>query len=143
MYSIKCPGGRVVKGPPPGNYWRCLEENLWKNHADNRIWWGEDKNQVPAIKRFLSEVKQGIVPETIWTYKEVGHTQEAKKSLLEIFGKDFEVFTTPKPVELLKRVVRLCTDEDAIVLDAFAGSGTTAQAVLEINERTEGHGALF
>ncbi len=134
VYAIKCPGGRVIKGPPPGNYWRVSEENLWRLHTDNRIWWGEDKNQVPAIKRFLTEVKQGLVPETIWTYKEVGHTQDAKRSLLDIFGDDFQVFTTPKPVELLKRIIRLCTEEDSIVMDAFAGSATTAHAVLEMNK---------
>jgi len=138
VYSIKCPGGRVIKGPPPGNYWRVAEEKLWRMHEDKRIWWGSDSNQVPAIKRFLSEVKQGLVPETIWTYKEVGHTQDAKRSLLDIFGDDFEVFTTPKPVELLKRIIRLCTDDDAIVLDAFAGSATTAQAVLEMNKQESG-----
>jgi adenine-specific DNA-methyltransferase len=138
IYSIKCPGGRIIKGPPPGNFWRLSEENLWKNDSDNRIWWGEDKNQVPAIKRFLSEVKQGLVPETIWTYKEVGHTQDAKRSLLEILGKDFQVFTTLKPVELLKRAIRLSSDEDAVILDAFAGSGTTAQAVLELNREDGG-----
>src|SRR5881394_2572816 len=138
VYSIKCPGGRVIKGPPPGNYWRVAEEKLWRMHEDKRIWWGSDSNQVPAIKRFLSEVKQGLVPETIWTYKEVGHTQDAKRSLLDIFGDDFEVFTTPKPVELLKRLIRLCTDDDAIVLDAFAGSATTAQAVLEMNKQESG-----
>jgi adenine-specific DNA-methyltransferase len=134
-YSIKCPGGRVIKGPPPGNYWRVAEEKLWRMHEDKRIWWGSDNNQVPAIKRFLTEVKQGLVPETIWTYKEVGHTQDAKRSLLDVFGADFEVFTTPKPVELLKRIIRLCTDDDAIVMDAFAGSATTAQAVLEMNKQ--------
>ena len=133
-YSIKCPGGRVIKGPPPGNYWRVSEENLRRLDAEGRIWWGGDKNQVPAIKRFLTEVKQGLVPETIWTYKEVGHTQDAKRSLLDIFGDDFETFTTPKPVELLKRIVRLSTGDDAIVMDAFAGSATTAQAVLELNK---------
>jgi len=137
-YSIKCPGGRVIKGPPPGNYWRVSEEKLWRLHADKRIWWGGDANQVPAIKRFLSEVKQGLVPETIWTYKEVGHTQDAKRSLLEIFGDDFQVFTTPKPVELLKRVIRLCTGEDGIVIDAFAGSATTGQAVIELNKDDSG-----
>ena len=78
-------------------------------------------------------MKQGIVPETIWTYKEVGHTQDAKKTLLEIYGKDFEVFTTPKPVDLLKRIIRLATEGDSIVLDAFAGSATTAHAVLDMN----------
>ncbi len=138
VYSIKCPGGRVIKGPPPGNYWRVSEENLWRLHSENRIWWGGDQNQVPAIKRFLTEVKQGLVPETIWTYKEVGHTQDAKRSLMDIFGDDFKVFTTPKPVELLKRIVRLCTEEDSIVMDAFAGSSTTAQAILEINKEESG-----
>jgi adenine-specific DNA-methyltransferase len=134
IYSIKCPGGRVIKGPPPGNYWRVSEENLRRLDADGRIWWGGDKNQVPAIKRFLAEVKQGLVPETIWTYREVGHTQDAKRSLLEIFGDDFQTFTTPKPVELLKRILRLSAEDDAIVMDAFAGSATTAQAVLEMNK---------
>lgn len=137
IYSIRCPGGRVIKGPPPGNYWRVSEENLWRLNADKRIWWGEDENQVPAIKRFLSEVKQGLVPETIWTYKEVGHTQDAKKELLEVFGEDFQAFTT-KPVELLKRIIRLSTDEDSIVMDAFAGSGSTGHAVLEMNAQDNG-----
>jgi adenine-specific DNA-methyltransferase len=137
IYSIKCPGGRLIKGPPPGNYWRVSEENLWRLHADKRIWWGEDGNQVPAIKRFLSEVKQGLVPETIWTYKEVGHTQDAKKELLEVFGEDFQAFTT-KPVQLLKRIIRLCTEDDSVVMDAFAGSGTTGQAVLDMNAEDNG-----
>jgi adenine-specific DNA-methyltransferase len=138
VYSIKCPGGRAIKGPPPGNYWRVSEENLWRLHRDKRIWWGKDENQVPAIKRFLSEVKQGLVPETIWTYQEVGHTQDAKRSLLDIFGEDFQVFTTPKPVELLKRIVRLSTNDDSIVMDAFAGSATTGQAVLKLNKEDGG-----
>jgi adenine-specific DNA-methyltransferase len=93
---------------------------------------------VPAIKRFLSEVKQGLVPETIWTYKEVGHTQDAKRTVMEIFGDDFEAFTTLKPVPLIERLIRLCTDENSIVMDAFAGSGTTAQAVMEINRKDNG-----
>src|SRR5262249_14750706 len=117
-----------------GRYWVVSEENLWRLHTEKRIWWGADQNQVPAIKRFLSEVKQGLVPETIWTYKEVGHTQDAKRSLLDIFGDDFQVFTTPKPVELLKRIIRLCSDEESIVMDAFAGSATTAHALLEMNK---------
>jgi adenine-specific DNA-methyltransferase len=137
-YSIKCPGGRVIKGPPPGNYWRYSEEKLWKMHEDNRIWWGADQNQVPAIKRFLSEVKQGLVPETIWTYKEVGHTQDAKKTLLEIFRDDLPSFTTVKPVDLLRRIIRLSSDEDSIILDSFAGTGTTAHAVAAMNREDGG-----
>jgi adenine-specific DNA-methyltransferase len=139
VYAITCPGGRVINGPPPGNYWRYSEERLKELDTDNRIWWGGDKNQVPAIKRFLTEVKQGLVPETIWTYKEVGHTQDAKKELLAVFNEDFQVFTTPKPVMLLKRIVQLATDEDSIVLDCFAGSGTTAQSVLALNGEDGGN----
>ena len=74
-YAIRCPGGRVIAGPPGGRYWRCSEEKFRELDDDNRIWWGTNGNQTPALKRFLSEVKQGLVPETIWTYKEVNHTQ--------------------------------------------------------------------
>ena len=137
-YAIRCPGGRLVKGPPPGTFWRYSEKKFWKLNDDNRIWWGADGNQVPAVKRFLSEVKQGLVPETIWTYKEVGHTQDAKKTLLQLFPNDFPDFTTVKPVDLLKRIVQLSTDKDSIVLDSFAGSGTTAQAVLALNREDGG-----
>ena len=139
VYSITCPGGRAIKGPPPGNYWRYSEEKFWKLDKDNRIWWGEDRNQVPAIKRFLTEVKQGLVPETIWTYKEVSHTQGAKKTLLQIFPDNFPDFTTIKPVELLSRLIMLSTDKDSIVLDSFAGSGTTAHSVLALNQQDGGN----
>ena len=138
-YAIECPGGRVINGPPPGRFWVVSEANFRRLDGDNRIWWGSDKNQVPSIKRFLADVKPGLVPETIWTYKEVGHTQRAKKTLLEIFPTDFPGFTTLKPVELVTRIVRLCTDEDSIVLDSFAGSGTTAHAVLALNKEDGGN----
>ena len=134
VYAITCHGGRVIEGPPSGRFWVISEDKFLAMDADNRIWWGEDQNQVPAIKRFLSEVKQGLVPETIWTYKEVGHTQDAKKTLLQIFPKNFPDFTTSKPVGLLARIIRLSTDKDSIILDSFAGSGTTAHAVLALNK---------
>ena len=137
-YAITCPGGRVIEGPPPGNFWRYSEDRFWDLDKDNRIWWGEDRNQVPAVKRFLSEVKQGLVPETIWGYREVGHTQDAKKTLLQIFPKNFPDFTTTKPVGLLQRIISLSTDKDSIVLDSFAGSGTTAHAVLALNKEDGG-----
>ena len=139
VYSITCPGGRIIEGPPPGNFWRYSQENFHRMDEDGRIWWGEDKNQVPAIKRFLSEVKQGLVPETIWTYKEVGHTQDAKRTLLQLFPNDFPDFTTVKPVGLLKRILQIATDKDSIILDSFAGSGTTAQAVLALNREDGGN----
>ena len=137
-YSIKCPGGRQIDGPPPGNYWRYSEEKFWELDRDNRIWWGSDANQVPAIKRFLAEVQQGLVPETIWTYQEVNHTQGAKKTLLQLFPDQLPGFTS-KPFELIQRMVLLSTDSDSIILDSFAGSGTTAHAVLAQNREDGGN----
>ena len=138
VYSIQCPGGRMIDGPPSGNYWRYSREKFWELDKNNRIWWGRDQNQVPAIKRFLSEVKQGLVPETIWTYQEVDHTQAARKGVLQVFPEAPPTFTT-KPVDLLKRIVRLSTDKKSIVLDSFAGSGTTAHAVLALNKEDGGN----
>lgn len=138
LYSIRCPGGRVIAKPPGGRYWRCSEEKLWELDQDNRIWWGADGNQTPALKRFLSEVKQGLVPETIWTYKEVNHTQGARKTLLQLFPDEPPNFTT-KPFELIQRIIALSTDPDSIVLDSFAGSGTTAHAVLAQNKEDGGN----
>jgi adenine-specific DNA-methyltransferase len=78
-YPITCPSGRELAGPPPGTYWRVSKRKFDELDADRRIWWGTDGNNVPAIKRFLTEVKDGRVPQTLWTYAEVGHTQEGKK----------------------------------------------------------------
>ncbi|MDE2872850.1 MAG: site-specific DNA-methyltransferase [Gemmatimonadota bacterium] len=105
---------------------------------DNRIWWGTDGNLSPAPKRFLAEVRQGLVPETIWTYQEVNHTQGARKMLSQLFPDDLPGFTT-KPFELIQRMVLLSTDPDSIVLDSFAGSGTTAHAVLAQNREDGGN----
>ena len=140
-YKVTCPGGRIIPGPPSGSYWRMSEEKLWELDADNRIWWGEDGNNVPAPKIFLSEVRDGRVPQTIWHWSDVGHTQDAKKELLRIldFSDSGDVFVTPKPSELVGRIVELATDENSIILDSFAGSGTTAHAVLEANKRDNGN----
>ncbi len=138
IYSIQCPGGRVVPGPPPGSYWRYSEKKFWEMDRDNRIWWGKDRNQVPAPKRFLSEVRQGLVPQTLWTYKEVNHTQGARKTLLQLFDQQAPTFTT-KPFELIQRAVQIATDPDSIILDSFAGSGTTAHAVLAQNKADGGN----
>lgn len=139
-YKIQCPGGRVVDGPPPGSYWRVSEDKFWDMDRDGRIWWGEDGNNVPAPKIFLSEVKAGRVPQTFWDWTEVGHTQDAKKELMKILNSEGadDVFVTPKPVELLSRVLELATNEHSIVIDSFAGSGTTGQAVLSANKRDGG-----
>lgn len=139
-YSIKCPSGRIIDGPPSGSYWRVSEEKFWEMDRDNRIWWGEDGNNIPAPKIFLSEVKNGRVPQTFWDWPEVGHTQDAKKELISIlnFGSSEDVFVTPKPVRLLERIMELATTEHSIVLDSFAGSGTTGHAVLAANQKDGG-----
>ena len=137
-YAITCPGGRVIDGPPAGRFWSVSEASFRELDRDNRICWGSDGNQVPAVKRFLTEVQPGLVPETIWTYKEVNHTQGAKKTLLQIFPESLPDFTT-KPFELIKRMVLLSTDPDSIVVDSFAGSGTTGHAVLAQNREDGGN----
>ena len=137
-YPITCPGGRVISGPPGGSYWRVSEETLWELDADHRIWWGEDGDNVPRIKRFLSEVQEGLIPQTVWDYSEVGHTQEAKQEYLQILS-GLEVFTTPKPVALVKRILQIATSTGDIILDSFAGSGTTGHAVLEVNRGDAGN----
>ncbi|MCC6561013.1 MAG: site-specific DNA-methyltransferase, partial [Xanthomonadales bacterium] len=140
-YPITCPSGRVISAPPSGMYWRVSKEKLAELDADKRIWWGRDGNNVPALKRFLSEVKQGVVPQTLWTYGEVGHTQDAKKQLLDVlqFESSGDVFSTPKPVQLMERILRIATKPEDTVLDFFAGSGTTAQAVAKLNGEDGGN----
>src|SRR6516225_8791762 len=101
--------------------------------ADNRIWFGQDGNNVPAIKRFLSEVQQGIVPTTIWYGEDVGFTDEASKIVKQLF-KDSKPFNNPKPVRLINQILKVATQKGELVLDSFAGSGTTAHAVLALNK---------
>lgn len=139
-YQITCPSGRIVEGPPRGMYWRVSKAKFEELDREGRIWWGEDKNNQPRLKRFLSEVKAGRVPQTLWKFAEVGHTQDAKKELLSIldFASSDDVFVTPKPVALLARILELATTEHSIVLDSFAGSGTTAHAVLATNKKDGG-----
>ena len=142
-YSIECPSGRVIEGPPSGMYWRVSKKRFGELDEDGRIWWGKDGNNTPAIKRFLSEVKQGKVPQTLWTYKDVGHTQKAKKELISLvhFPNSDLVFDTPKPTQLVRRMLQVATssDESALVLDFFAGSGTTLEAVLRQNAEDGGN----
>ncbi len=142
-YPITCPSGRVISGPPTGEYWRVSKEKFAELDADNRIWWGENGDNMPRLKRFLSEVQQGVVPQTLWFYKDVGHTQEAKKELLAnvVFSKSENVFNTPKPTRLIKRIMQIATssDENDIIMDFFSGSATTAHAVMGLNAGDSGN----
>ena len=126
IYEIITPSGRSVY-PPDGYSWRLNKERFKEFLSDNRIWFGEDGNNVPRIKRFLSEVKEGVVAQTLWTYKEVGHNQDAKKEIKSLFDGE-AVFGTPKPEKLIQRIIQLGSEEGDIILDFFMGSGTT-QAV--------------
>jgi adenine-specific DNA-methyltransferase len=138
-YTIIGPTGKAFDSGT--RYWRQSYESLKKLDEDKRIWWGEDGGNMPSQKRFLSEVKAGIVPQTIWDYSEVGHTQDAKKELLSIFNYQAtdDVFISPKPVALLSKVLAIATQEESVILDSFAGSGTTAHAVLEANRKDGGN----
>jgi adenine-specific DNA-methyltransferase len=134
-YPITCPSGREIAGPPPGTYWRMKKEKFLELDREKRIWWGSDGDNQPRLKRFLSDVKQGRVPQTLWDYTEVGHTQDAKRTLLEmgLIRSQEDGTMTPKPVPLIERIIELAADDDSLILDSFAGSGTTAHAVLKAN----------
>ena len=130
VYEITTPKGRTIL-PPSGYCWRLDKSTFEAYKKDNRIWFG-DGNTVPRIKRFLSDVKQGITPMTIWKYSDVGHSQDATKRLKDLFD-DKAIFDYPKPVGLIQRMIQLYTNSDSIVLDFFSGSATTAHAVIAQN----------
>ena len=137
IYPITTPSGRIVT-PPSGYSWRLSKTKFEEYVKDNRIWFGSDGNNVPSIKRFLSELrKQGITPMTFWRYEEVGHSQDATQKLAKLFdGKKY--FDYPKPVELIKRCIAIYSDSDSYVLDFFSGSATTAHAVMQLNAEDGG-----
>ncbi|MDE6573804.1 MAG: site-specific DNA-methyltransferase [Muribaculaceae bacterium] len=138
VYPITTPSGRIVE-PPAARSWRLSRNAFRERLADNRIWFGSNGDSVPCMKRFLSELrKTGITPMTIWKYTEVDHSQAATQKLAKLFdGKKY--FDYPKPVELLKRCLALYTSsEECLVMDFFSGSGTFAQAVMELNAQDGG-----
>jgi adenine-specific DNA-methyltransferase len=140
-YSITTKTGRVIEGPPAGSYWRVSKTKFEELDKDNRIWWGKSGDNRPGIKRFLSEVRSGVVPQTLWTWQDVGSTRHSKQELSKILSQvdDPELFTTPKPVSLLQRILGIGTGKDSLVVDFFAGSGTTAHAVHKLNKEDGGN----
>ena len=139
-YEVTSPSGKKFR-PSVGNYFRVSPEKFEELDRDGRIWWGPKGNSMPRLKRYLSEVKKGVVPQTLWLHTNVGHTQDAKKELVSTldFGRSEEVFNTVKPSSLIKHILQIATDKDSIVLDSFAGSGTTAHAVLALNREDGGN----
>jgi len=131
-YTIKTPSGRIVN-PPAGRCWRVNPTKLKELIADNRIWFGTNGSNVPSLKRFLSDVQDGIVTKTIWQRSDVGDNQEAKREVIALNSKD--IFDTPKPERLIQRILHLATNPGDIVLDSFAGSGTTGAVAHKMKRR--------
>ncbi|WP_398408079.1 site-specific DNA-methyltransferase [Simonsiella muelleri] len=137
IYEITTPSGRKVL-PPSGYSWRLNKERFQEFVSDNRIWFGETGNNVPSIKRFLSEVKNTVTPMTIWKYQDVGHSQSASQDLKRLFdNKAF--FDYPKPTNFVQRMLELYSNSDSIIMDFFSGSGTTAHAVMQLNAEDGGN----
>ncbi len=133
IFPVTLPSGREVM-PPPNTSWRYTKEKFAELISDNRIWFGRDGDSRPAYKRFLSEVSDSIPAETIWLHSEAGHNDAAKKELRALFDEQAP-FDTPKPVKLLERILSVGTEPSSsdLILDFFAGSGSTAQAAMRIN----------
>lgn len=132
IYEITTPSGRKVM-PPKGYSWRLSKARFAEFVADNRIWFGEDGNNTPRIKRFLSEVKDGVVAMTLWTRDEVGDSQEGKREIKAFHFNS--IFDTPKQERLIERILTLATNEGDIVFDSFVGSGTTAAVAHKMGRR--------
>ena len=132
MYEIVAPNGKIHR-PPEGNCWRHIKSEYEKLVADGRIYFGADGNNVPRKKAFLSEAK-GLVPWTWLPHEEVGHTDEAKKEIIALFGAG-NAFATPKPERLLNRIVHIASNPGDLVLDSFLGSGTTAAVAHKMGRR--------
>ncbi|GED45856.1 hypothetical protein HME01_17080 [Vreelandella aquamarina] len=137
-YPITTPSGRVVE-PADGRCWSTSKERMQELIEDNRIWFGANGDNVPRLKRFLTDVQQGMVATTLWLHDEVGHNQEGRQELKELFD-DKGYFDGPKPVRLLKRILKVgAVIDNNIVLDFFSGSGSTAHALMELNAEDGGN----
>lgn len=136
FYTLVTPAGRSID-PPSGSCWRYTRDKMDREIEAGNIWFGSDGNGVPRIKKFLTQGRQGLTPETIWWAKDVGTNDTAKRALVDLFNGE-AVFDTPKPHTLLQRMLEILDDPAATVLDFFAGSGPLGQAVLEQNAKDGG-----
>lgn len=135
VYEIVGPTGRSFF-PPSGYCWRFTKEKFEQMRQDNRIWFGADRSNSPVPKLFLSEVQDGVTPMTVWTLDEVGHGQEATRELRDLM--DGAVFTSPKPLRYITRLLQIGTSKYSLILDFFSGSATTAHAVMKLNAEDGG-----
>lgn len=137
-YEIKTPNGSIMR-PTDGRCWFTSKERMEELIADGRVWFGESGGNMPRLKRYLSDVQQGMTPTTIWKFDDVGHNQEGRQELKSLFD-DKGFFDGPKPIRLLSRILTIANlDKNAIILDFFSGSATTAHAVMQLNADDGGH----
>jgi adenine-specific DNA-methyltransferase len=133
-FPVTLPSGRAVT-PPPGRYWAFSQETLERARADGRAYFGNDGDRLPIIKRYISEVREGVAPRTWWSADEVGTNQQAKRDHLNKLLPEIEPFATPKPEGLLKRIIQIASNPGDLVLDSFAGSGTTGAVAHKMGRR--------
>ncbi|MDD3201438.1 MAG: site-specific DNA-methyltransferase, partial [Bacteroidales bacterium] len=138
VYPIINPNTNKEYYPPKGSCWRASKETMKQWLSENRIFFGKDGKGAPQLKRYLNEVQQGRVPITWWNFEEVGHNDEANKEVSALFQSKTP-FDTPKPTRLLNRILQIGSDKDSIILDFFAGSATTAHAVMQLNKEDGGN----
>lgn len=136
-YPIVNPNTGVEYNPPSGRSWMTNKETVQKWINENRVFFGQDGEGAPQLKRYLNEVQDGVIPTTYWSYEDCGHNDEARKEIKDLFEKP--PFDSPKPTRLIKQALRIGSDKDSIILDFFAGSGTTAHAVMQLNKEDGGH----
>ncbi len=135
-YPITNPTTGVAYNPPSGRSWITNKETMHKWIAENRVFFGQKGDGAPQLKRYLSEVQDGVVPTTYWSYDDCGHNDEARKEVKELFEKP--PFDSPKPTRLLLQILKIATNKDDLVLDFFSGSATTAHAVMQLNAQDDG-----
>ena len=136
-YPIRTPNGTIYY-PPAGRCWFTSKERMQKLIENGAVWFGNNGGNMPRIKRYLSDVQQGMTPITIWKYLDVGHNQEARQELKKLFDEK-AYFDGPKPIRLLNRILTIANvKKDDFILDFFSGSGTTAHAVMQLNAEDGG-----
>jgi len=133
-YPVISPSGKEFT-PPPGRYWSVSPENFKALDADGRVWWGPKGSNAPRKKTFVWEVRQGVVPGTIWSYSDAGHNAESKNEIKKLFPSADEVFITPKPEKLLSKILEIASAPGDIILDSFAGTGTTGAVAHKMGRR--------
>ncbi|AOL20427.1 site-specific DNA-methyltransferase [Xanthomonas citri pv. malvacearum] len=134
LYPITLPSGRVVT-PPSGNFWRFSRATFEIALAEGRVYFGKDGNRLPVIKKYITDIQEGVVPKTWWPAEEVGSNQEARRDHLRKLLPDIEPFATPKPERLIRRVLEIATNPGDLILDSFAGSGTSGAVAHKMGRR--------